>query len=705
MLVADLGLDDLQNVNAPGSAPTATALPASVVVARRAGHLEADGQTASPLELEAVFGRNDLVEVNFIERCRLVRDCVGRIRISAGNKTGWATGFLVAPGLLLTNHHVFEMAESAKASTVEFGCWLDVAGAPPIDSDIYTFDPGAFFIADAALDYALVAISAKGRLGASIHDKGYLRLIPETGKVKEESFVTIFQHPDGDPMRIALRENEVTRADDGESYIWYRADTAHGSSGAPAFNDSLQIVALHAKGIIKRDGQGRYARHGGGWAESLAGLKESDVIWDANLGYRISRISKSVLDLAHAHWPGMVGPIEKAMEGGDVLANAVLTAKGKPAAKTDRTSVIETESKTMPSKPPAALQVTSDRGGLLIPLQLRVTLEAAGAPAAANVSVVDTGSSGSAELEAEAYRMQVPIIYDGLEERDGFDAGFLELAKGKPAPTPQVTKQGKKILAPLLDGSGYELKYHRFSVWMHRDRRLALYTASNVDWRNRKKIVEGKSTSRAALAGFPEKSRIAEQWVDDPRIDTMHQLPDIFYTDDRSAFDKGHLVRRDDVCWGDTYQDIQMSNGDTYHVTNCSPQIKPFNQGPHGEENWGDLEAHVAKATKTDAEKAILYAGPIFGRDDRWFHGKDEQGPARIQIPSRFWKVVVVKGDSGAQAYGFILEQDVREITEDEFYVTDEWIGALKPIKEIASELRGWLDLDDLVACDAYKSV
>jgi endonuclease G len=179
----------------------------------------------------------------------------------------------------------------------------------------------------------------------------------------------------------------------------------------------------------------------------------------------------------------------------------------------------------------------------------------------------------------------------------------------------------------------------------------------------------------------------------------------VFYSKDRGAFDKGHLVRRDDVCWGTTFDDIQKGNGDTYHVTNCSPQIKQFNQGSQGEDNWGDLESHVQKATKQDLEKVVIYAGPLFKANDRWFNGKDDDGTVRVQIPSRYWKIVVNKGPSGPQAYGFVLEQDVRAITEEEFFVTEEWIGAMKRISEIEAALRGWVSLEALKPIDQFDAV
>lgn len=47
----------------------------------------------------------------------------------------------------------------------------------------------------------------------------------------------------------------------------------------------------------------------------------------------------------------------------------------------------------------------------------------------------------------------------------------------------------------------------------------------------------------------------------------------MFFTRDRQAFDKGgHIVRRDNIAWGSTYQVALRANADSYHVTNCSPQ-------------------------------------------------------------------------------------------------------------------------------------
>ncbi|MFC5394011.1 DNA/RNA non-specific endonuclease [Bosea vestrisii] len=675
--------------------PVPAAPPSAELVARRFKFLTADGQAASALEQEALLGTNDLVELNFLERCLLVREAVGRIKVARVGERGWATGFLIAPGLLLTNHHVFPTPDSVSTSKVAFDFWLDVSGQHPSDVEEFSLRPDLFYVANDDLDYAVVAVGSASAFGTPIADRRHVRLIPDAGKVKQDEFVTILQHPEGEPMQVALRENKVIRVANGEPFIWYSADTAHGSSGSPVFNDSLQLVALHANGRIKRNGTS-YVLTKGGTTESLDGLSEADVVWEANVGFRVSRITADLLAQTKERWPERLADLEGAMRGGDVMSTAIAELKGKDMEAQPIETEIQAETMTHQRSTNTAAATAS---GVVIPLQLRVSLELSGGGVIAVTPETDRGVDASA-LETESIKLQMPIIYDGLDERDGFNARFLDDTTD--APMPKVTAAGQKLLAPLLDGSGHELKYQHFSVWMHRERRLALFTAANVDWRKRKKAVDGKSTARKALSGFPPTGVVAELWAEDPRLDARHQLPDIFYSEDRGAFDKGHIVRRDDVCWGDTFSDIQMANGDSFHVTNCSPQVKVFNQGQHGQENWGDLEDTIADITKGEAEIACIFAGPVFKADDRWFRGKDEAGSARIQIPSEFWKIIVVKSAASFEAYAFLLEQDVRKITEEEFYVTDEWIGAWKPVSEISAKMRGWLDLSDLEAIDQH---
>jgi endonuclease G len=344
------------------------------------------------------------------------------------------------------------------------------------------------------------------------------------------------------------------------------------------------------------------------------------------------------------------------------------------------------------STPQATARASTNSVTWTIPLQVSVSISVP-APLSGTPGL-SPGPTGVASAPVEAPRMAVPIIHDGLDQRSGFRSDFL--GSGDVIGLLPLTKVGKRAAARLEDGT-WELRYHKFSIVMHKDRRMAMFTASNVDWREEKRLIDGRKPPRRELTGLPEGT--AEQWVTDPRILGTHQLPDVFFTKDRGAFDKGHLVRRDDVCWGDTFDDMQKANGDTFHTTNCTPQVAGFNRPDNGEDNWGDLEKLVESGTK--AERAIVFSGPVLSQDDPEFEGRDAHGTLRVKIPRAYWKIVVVKGADGPEVFGFLLEQDLSHVpAPEELIVPDKWKRHMRSVAEIEGRLGGLLDLTDLKAYD-----
>jgi DNA/RNA endonuclease G (NUC1)/V8-like Glu-specific endopeptidase len=307
----------------------------------------------------------------------------------------------------------------------------------------------------------------------------------------------------------------------------------------------------------------------------------------------------------------------------------------------------------------------------------------------ANVRAESTSSVAAAGIEG----LQQPIIFPRLDKRQGFDPDFLEFEKDA-VKLPKLTEKGLKFAAKLDNGS-HELKYHKFSVVVHKLRRLPLITAANVDFRDSVRKVNGRKPSRAELNGTGGSS---EKWKTDDRIPENQQLPDVFYTKDGGAFDKGHIVRRDDVTWGESFRDMQMSNGDTFHTTNCTPQVSGFNQSAQGVDNWGDLESFIQGQAK--AERLIVFAGPVLSPHDLRFEGVDERGELTIQIPTKFWKVVVAADEEGKpEAYGFVLEQNLSDVPL-EFSVTPQWNRFVKRISEIEKLLFGLVSFEQLKAWD-----
>lgn len=300
--------------------------------------------------------------------------------------------------------------------------------------------------------------------------------------------------------------------------------------------------------------------------------------------------------------------------------------------------------------------------------------------------------------------LRIPVIYDGLEEREGYNPDFL----GIPVPMPVLTERGRRAAATLEDGS-HELKYDKFSVVMHKRRRLALFTAANIDWRASSRLIDGRKPSRKELTGLNEGD--IEKWVTDWRIPEEHQLPDVFYSRDAGAFDKGHLVRRDDVAWGADLPAMQRSNGDTYHTTNCSPQRSAFNQSARGVDNWGDLENMVQQQTRS--ETAVVMSGPVLAPSDTLFDGRGDNGTRIVvPIPRRFWKIIVaLDPNQQPQAFGFVLEQDLSGLPDrgeavarrpEEFTVPPPWRPYMKPLAEIEKLLNGLAALGPVKDWDQF---
>jgi len=285
-------------------------------VAKRLAHVQAIEQRAAPystspelassretkgvdtlvtmLAQERTIGRDDLVAPQFLRLALAASRCVCRVTVRgpSGALLGYGTGMLVGPGILLTNHHVFERAEDAVQSEATFG--FESGSTSPSDERIFRFQPQRLFITDEVLDFTFVAVASADARGRSIDDLCYVSLNREEGKAINGEFVNVIQHPNGGPKMFALRENRIV--DVLTNFLHYVADTAPGSSGAPVFNDQFEMVALHHSGVPARDEQGRVLnRAGQPWTNDQG---EALVQWKANEGVRVSVLVERARSLA-----------------------------------------------------------------------------------------------------------------------------------------------------------------------------------------------------------------------------------------------------------------------------------------------------------------------------------------------------------------------------------------------------------------------
>ena len=636
------------------------------------------GRVATPLEQEAVIGRSNFLDDVYFDRGDRASQSVGRI-VGPGGLS--ATGFMISPSLLITNHHVLPDEQQASECAIQFDYCYQLDGTEAQEVE-FEFQPERFFQAmGQPLDFAVVAVSATDTSGhRKLSEFGYNRLIPVSGKVREAEFVTIVQHPDGRRRQVALRENRVIAAPSELPEIWYVADTAYGSSGAPVFNDSFQVAALHTSGRVKRD-NGLYVLRNGERVDpsNAHGISEHDVVWENNRGTRISAICRHIKEYFQANNP-LIKELWESIQSAENSTEVVTVSVD------DAPQPFPPRSNTMKEQESILADEHQVHGSITIPLKLHISLTAGEIASTASKGEVTTDS-----FETETRRMRVPVIYDDLESRTGYDPSFLNLPDNEEVPLPEITSSGKRI-ASRLDDRTFELKYHKFSIVMHKRRRLALFTAANIDFRSERRRVNGRSPTRRQLTEIPDG--YSEQWVTDERIPQSHQLPDLFFTEDRAAFHKGHLVRRDAICWGSSFEDIQKANGDTFHTTNCSPQVPDFNMSNLGRENWGDLESEIERHTRS--EKAVVLSGPVLSDDDPEFQGLDHRRRRiRVKIPREYWKIIVCNGRRGLEIFGFVLKQDLRDVPmEMESRFPRRWSRHEESIDHIEELLNGWISLE-----------
>lgn len=628
--------------------------------------LQEGGRRASRSELERTLGRDDLVDLNYLLRGLEAARPVGRIGIrdAGGRPMGDATGFMITPALLLTNHHVLPDAATASASWVEFNCELDTLGfARPTTT--FGLDPDRFFIVDEGLDFALIAVRPTALRGpGTLVDQGWLRLSAELGKINVGEPITIIQHPNGRAKQVALRENRLL--DISADHLTYESDTAPGSSGAPVFNDSWQVVGLHHSGVPRKDAQGRWLRPDGQPASDED--DDSDIDWIANEGVRASRIATTALAAAPA------GPLR------DQLAACCEGRASPPLSGEMRNAVpaagrATTESKAAGTVASAAA-VSHNTAALSVPLTLTVSLAIDKSKALAAGDGTQADASGAPVSGASALERVVEPWHDpDYGRREGYVSDFL----GIEVPLPTVVDPS--VVAAMIDGRTV-VPYQNFSLVMHRARRLCLFTASNVDGSAAAKAPDPtRKYSRDALGGLGEND--FEKWFLDPRLPAEVQLPDRFFNKDRKAFDKGHMVRREEVCWGLDYDQVRRANGDTYHVTNCTPQVGHFNRS-NLKGVWGLLENMIQQ--QAASERLTLFAGPVLAEDDPVFFGVDNDGAIQVRVPRAYWKVVAALGPDGLETFGFLLEQDLTKV-EFEFAVAPVWRERLIPIAALQTRI------------------
>lgn len=594
---------------------------------------------AAQIGLERIINGNDLDSINYLCKGTLVSHSVCRIQLkdSAGNPIGYASGFLISPGVLLTNHHVFGSPADAANSLADFDYELDVTGMErrPVS---FGFEPGKLFYTNDKLDYSIVAVAAQSIDGGrKLSDWSWLPLSGMPGKGDPGEYLTIIQHPAGQMKQVCVRENKLLKY--FGDFVWYLTDTTPGSSGSPAFNRFWQVVALHHSGVAKKDSKGRtLTKDGKVWDSSM---DETEIDWIANEGVRVSSI---VADL-------------KMRMGSHPLVQPLLDSQTVAPVPSEN---IAAASLTRPPGVELWIERSGDAASLVIPVRVPLPTIAKQLPLPASLAANTIAQPPLLALPPVSPTNGLPIEAVHIDQstlgsRPGYRPDFI--GKGKlSVPLPKIpTSLKSKIATFKTSSSQSELKYFNYSVVMNKERKLAFFSCVNIDANEQQDV--GK--------------REGDSWLRDPRIDNKFQIGDEFYGKqatleaDRTAnpFDRGHLVRRLDATWGGTVGEAKQHGDDSFHFTNCSPQFWSFNQGKR---LWAGLEDFTRDTLLQNKARGIVMNGPIFDGPDA--EGATLPDPAKprhkdptfggIAIPKYFWKILIAKnGPSSLKAVAFIVSQ------------------------------------------------
>ena len=552
------------------------------------------------------------------EPARIAGTPVGRIVELDGRggvRDGFATGFLIAPGLLITNHHVFASADETRGCGIQFG-YEKAADGSLSAGVVFALDTARLFYANEELDFAVVGVASTAVGGG--YNLGRFRslaLIPMTGKILVGQAISIIQHPDGGPKKYGVRDNELLIApSDGDLFLQYTTDTLPGSSGSPAFNQDWEVVGLHHSGVPEiKDGKILTIR-GDPWTK---GMPDSDIHWIANEGVRVSRICAHLAgaNVRADYQPALAELVKTFGEDFSQLPGIQSQREGTPMN---------------------AVAPGTERGVAIVVNGTANFYFGGGSGAAQPPPITPAAPLGAA--------VEKKLRFDpNYAHRRGYMPGFLAVR----VPEPRVAKARSAEILKDQQNRPLVLKYHHYSVVMNRQRRLLMWSAVNIDF--------SPSKRRKSRDEFG-----TDTWVPDPRIPGNLQIEDAELYQPARKFDRGHVVRRDDTAWGDTEEEEILANSDSFHWTNCTPQHEQFNRDKFGFHGlWGGLENRIQSQAQDAGNKMSVFAGPILD------HATDIEydfGGGAVKIPRRFWKAVFVTENAGAahpklRAYGFILDQ------------------------------------------------
>lgn len=180
---------------------------------------------------------------------------------------------------------------------------------------------------------------------------------------------------------------------------------------------------------------------------------------------------------------------------------------------------------------------------------------------------------------------------------------------------------------------GKVVEHTYFALIFNQERNLAHCTAHNID-----------GSSMHPEGDIPRKDDFRE----DPKIPASIQI------DDRRGYksnpwDRGHMVRRRSLHWGDRDTAV-IADNESFYWSNISPQHTRLHATA-----WGSIEDWMLALTEDNKKQAAVFTGPILTAFDPEHVNFPDQPP--IRIPAGFWKVIAIESKNKLRAASFLVWQ------------------------------------------------
>jgi len=216
-----------------------------------------------PIEEVLIWQQDERLPVSFLERGLTASKAVAKVVVPCvlngifSSVTSNGSGWLIAPDLLVTNHHVIEARDKRsepaateadlRAQALKATVWFNYTDR---NQEYTEYKCIELVHCSVELDYALLRLSpiSPSTSNQPLSSWGYLSVTQSKPSLSKGSRLNIIQHPQGGPQRIAIRSNfyvDYISTPASPDRIRYLTDTEPGSSGSPVFNDEWQVIALH----------------------------------------------------------------------------------------------------------------------------------------------------------------------------------------------------------------------------------------------------------------------------------------------------------------------------------------------------------------------------------------------------------------------------------------------------------------------------